>query len=462
VAQAELKTPGTSASAARDLPSASLVEGVRFTLLAALPNVIQGLFRRRPRVVRVANWLDLDRRAVRTVDAIRRRHGPGPVWVRVLTKPALLVLSTDDIRRVLGGSPDPFAADPEPKRRGMSHFQPDALTLSRDGLWENRRRFTEAVLDTGEPVHHLADRFLGATKKEAQALLSESGAQLDWDAFHRASRRITRRIVLGDAARDDEAVSDLLAVLMDEANKLPKERSEHFEAFMAKLEEYVSAGEEGSLVSLFGEAPSDGDTKVAGQLPHWLFALGDTLPINAFRALALIASHPAQRARVEQELESADLDAASGVAGLDYLEACLEEAMRLWPTTPLLSRETVQETEVGGAAVPAGAQVLISNTFNHRDGDSHDFADRFSPESWTKGSAADDWSFNHFSHGPQGCPGTGIALFVGRALLAELLTQSHVSLAEPKLDPGRPLPHMLDFFRLRFALEPLRARGRDR
>jgi cytochrome P450 len=443
-------------STERELPSASLLDGVRFTLFVGLPNVLQGMFRRRPLVVSVATRLDLDRWAVRTVDSLRRRYGPGPVWVRVAAKQALLVLAPEDVRRTLEGSPDPFAADPEPKRQGMSHFQPDALTLSRDGLWENRRRFAEAVLDTGEPMHRLADRFRGVAGYEADSLLAEAelaGGQLDFDAFWRASRRITRRIILGDAARDDEELSELLGSLMSEANRLPKKRSEHFEPFMAKLGEYVDAAEEGSLVSRFDEAPSDADTNATGQVTHWLFALGDTLPANAFRALALIASHPEQRRSVENELAAGGLESASGIAGLAYLEACLEEAMRLWPTTPLLSRETVAEIEWDGAPVPSGSQILISNTFNHRDTDAHEFADRFAPEAWIEGDAAQDWSFNHFSHGPQGCPGAGLALFTGKALLADLLTNRRLELLGPELDPNRPLPHMLDFFKLRFAVE---------
>src|SRR2546421_8682129 len=135
----------------RDLPSASLLEGLRFTLLVALPNVVQGLFQRRPGVVAIARRLDIDRRAAGSVAALRRRYGEGPIWVRVMAKPALLVLAPHDLRSVLEGSPDPYAADPEPKRRGMSHFQPDALTISRGELWRKRRRFTEAVLDTGRP-----------------------------------------------------------------------------------------------------------------------------------------------------------------------------------------------------------------------------------------------------------------------------------------------------------------------
>ena len=64
--------------------------------------------------------------------------------------------------------------------------------------------------------------------------------------------------------------------------------------------------------------------------------------------------------------------------------------------------------------------------------------------------------FNHFSHGPQGCPGTGIALFVAKGLLARIVTERRLDLVGgPDLDPAEPLPAMLDFFALRFAAEPL-------
>jgi cytochrome P450 len=454
---------------ARTLSSASLVEGVRFTLQAMVPNVVQGLFRRRRRAVAAATKLNADGHAVGLIDGIRRGQGPGPVWVRVGTDKMLLVLATEDVRRVLEGSPHPFAPDPDAKRRGMFHFQPDALTISRGKLWENRRRFTEAVLDTGRPLHRLADRFAAVIGEETAALLEEVEAarelnegaagdgELRWDGFQATLWRITRRVVLGDAARDDLELTELLATLMDEANGLPKERSEHFDPYMTRIGEYVAAAESGSLVGLLDEAPSDEETRPEGQVTHWLFAMGDTLSTNAFRALALIASHPRQRKEVEAELEEASgdggLDGAGAIASLGYLEACLQEAMRLWPTTPFLSRETIEETQWDGTAVPAESQVLISNTFNHRDPERHDFANRFEPEAWTEGDAGEDWSFNHFSHGPQGCPGAGLALFIGKGVLANLLSRRRIRLFEPNLDPDKPLPHMLDFFSLRFAVD---------
>ena len=143
---------------ARELPSASLLENAQFNQLVIVPNAVQGLFRRRPTPVAVATRLDVDGRAVRLIAGIRRRHGPGPVWIRVMTNRALLVLAPEDVRRVLEGSPYPFAADPEAKRKGMGHFQPYALTLSRGEEWRDRRAFNEAVLATSERVHPSGER----------------------------------------------------------------------------------------------------------------------------------------------------------------------------------------------------------------------------------------------------------------------------------------------------------------
>jgi cytochrome P450 len=439
--------------------SASLLENARFNALVIVPNAVQGIFRRRRAVVAAATRVNTEGHARGLLAGMARSYGGGPVWVRVMTDRALLLLSPTDAHRALAGSPDPFASDPEPKRDGMVAFQPDALTISRGELWRSRRRFTEEVLDTGRPRHRLADSFAAVAGEEVDAMLAEVDAQrepeLDWDAWHRCLRRLTRRIVLGNRARDDERISEELGEMMSEANGMPGEPSKRYPAFVAALQEYLDAAEPGSLAALCADAPADEQTRVAGQLPHWLFAMQDTLAINAFRALALIASHPGQRARALGELDAAGIGEpleGDSVAGLSYLDACLEEAMRIWPTTPMLSRVTLADTDWRGVTVPAGTQVLISNTLFHRDRDRHEWADRFAPERWIEGDAAEDWSFNHFSRGPQGCPGAGLTKFVGRAVLASLLALRRVELESPKLDPASPLPDMLDFFALRFAL----------
>ena len=158
------------------------------------------------------------------------------------------------------------------------------------------------MLDTGRPTHRLAERFAAVTAEEAAALLGEvdrdADRYLEWERFNAAVRRIALRAVLGEAARDDDRVFDLLSKLMDEANGLPDRQSENYEPYRKRIEAYVADAEEGSIVGLFGDAPADAETDPAGQVTHWLFALGDTLAINAWRALALISTHPVQAAEV--------------------------------------------------------------------------------------------------------------------------------------------------------------------
>ena len=437
-----------------EFPSASLVENARFNALVVVPNALQGIFRRRAAAVRVASRADVDRWAVGLLSAMRRNHDGGPLWVRVVRDRALLMLDPADIHRVLDGSPEPFASDPEAKRKGMSQFQPDALTISRGELWGNRRRFAEAVFDAGPPAAGLTDGFAAVVAAETRGMLDgiEAGSDVDWEAWHRAWRRITRRIVFGDCAADDEELSEMLAELMSKGNSMPSEPAAEYPAFAARIEKYVQAGEAGSLAGLAAEAPSDEQTRVAGQFAHPFFAMQDTLAINTLRTLAALAAHPRQRRRVAEELAATGSADSGAIAKLTYLEACIQETMRLWPTTPMLSRETTEDVEWNGATIPAGTQILIVNTFEHRDRETLEYADRFYPEAWIHGTAAQDRRFNHFSHGPQGCPGAGISLFCGKTMLATLLAAGDPELINPKIDPEKPLPHMLDFFSVRLAL----------
>lgn len=212
----------------------------------------------------------------------------------------------------------------------------------------------------------------------------------------------------------------------------------------------MAAAEPGSLVARFADAGYDDRTAVASQLTHWMFAMKDTLAANVYRTLAAIVANPGVEDLVRAELAAADLGEPAAIDGLRYLEGCLEEAMRLWPTTAMFGREALADTAVAGGAVPAGSQVLIVNTFNHRNTALVPDADLFHPERWAGGPS---YQFNHLSNGPQHCAGVWLVLFLGKAVLAELLATARYAPAAPTgIEGSRPMPHMLDFFKLRFRL----------
>ena len=423
-----------------ELPHASTFENARFNALVVVPNALQGIFRRRRRAVRAATAANLDGHAVGLLEGMSRSYEGRPVWVKLVRDDALLLLDPEDVAMILEQSPEPFASDPDAKRKGMVHFQPEALTISRGEEWKSRRRFTEAVL--GEAP---LERVVEVTHDETRRLLAgpprEARHEVTWQPWNRMIQRVTRRVILGDSAAGDWALTETLEKMMSGANGMPGEPAGELAAFQRRVCAYVERAEEGSLAAAFAKAPQDELTEPAGQVTHWMFALGDTLAANALRCLVLLASHPEQLARALHDEDGS------------YLDACLHEAMRLWPTTAMLSRVSLAPTTWNGETVPEGTQFVIVNTYEHRDRDRVPYADRFAPEEWTEGDAAAYPGFNHFSRGPQGCPGTALSLLVGRTAVRTVLERG-IEAHSPKLNPSKPLPHMVDFFGTRVGVGP--------
>ena len=426
---------------AQDFPHASVAEGIRFTAQIGVPNILQGLFNKRELPVKIASRIGAEHLGYELVEGLVKRYGPGPFYVRVAKDESLLLTHPDDLKFVLGASPDPFASDPEPKVKGMAAFQPDALTISRGDLWAQRRQFADAVLEPDKPVYRLATSFAAVAADTAGEL---AGKPIRWEDIDRAFLRMIRRVVLGDSAADDTGITDLLGELMSQGNKMPGTPGPQYPEFIAGIQRYIDKAEPGSLASQVASAPTP-PGGAAGQMVHWMFALKANLAANVLRALAVLATHPEQQREARHEIADADLGTATGVASLEYLGGCLLEAMRLWPTVGLLVKVAHRDVEFpSGAVLPEGRQLLIYNVFNHRNRARIPYADKFSPGEWVSGTAAEDWSFNFFSHGPQNCPGAGISIFLGQAVMANLLKAGPLSVSGVRLDPGKPLPHGVD------------------
>jgi cytochrome P450 len=440
-----VSVPEASGGRRDGLPAASLSESARFLVTVLLPSLVRGLFSPRRRWMKWLTALDADGRSTAVLSQIRRRH-PGQ-GARLLGGRIAVVWGTDAIREVLDRSADVYASDSGAKGKGMSHFQPDALTLSHGEAWRDRRAFNEAVLATSERVHPLAERFLAVVADEVARL--GIGEELRWSDFERLFDHITLRVIFGDRARGDQELTQRLEKLMAEANRIVAlSESDDFYELYGLLERHLREPEPGSLISRFADAPQTDRTRVVHQIPHWMFAMRDTLGANTYRALAVVVADPRVEGRVRHELRGRDLSDPAAVDGLRYLEGCLQEAMRLWPTTPLLVRETTRETTLAGEGLDEGTQVMIPNTFNHRDREQVPDADRLEPERWADGRR--DYRFNHLSNGSQDCPGGPLVLLLGKAVLARMLDEYALTLRQPALAPGQPLPHMLDFFEIRF------------
>ncbi|SHL10850.1 Cytochrome P450 [Pseudonocardia thermophila] len=432
-------TPRSAPQRTHRLVTASPADTVRVLALAVAPIVAQGVIARRRRVVGLAGKLDTDGRGVRELQRLRARYGTGPIRLRVPLRPVALVLDPGDVRTVLTGTPGPYTPRNREKRGALGRFQPHGVLVSRDEQRPARRRAVEELLDGGHPVHRFGDAFTRVAREETTALLAAARGtgEFGWDEFVPAWWRIVRRIVLGDAARDDHTLTDDLTVLRHAANwsGLGRRHRRRSARLRAGLEHYAAAAEPGSLAALVAAYPDEAADPV-GQIPHWLFAF-DAGAAVTLRALALLVAHPGDT----------DLRAAA-------LTAAVLESARLWPTTPLVLRDTTRRTTLGGGELRAHTAMLIPAWFHHRDDEVRADADRFDPQQWLDGTARADWTLMPFSAGPAACPGRELVLLVARTVLETLLTGADVSAGAGVPDSGAPLPRGLDPFALTFRVRP--------
>ncbi len=440
------------------VPTASIPDTIGAVSQVLLPVLGKGVIVRRPPVVALSERLDLDRRAVQRMQRLSDSYGPGPLLLRLPVQDMGLVLDPEDVTRVLTGSPEPFAPAARLKRAALSHFQPHGVLASHGAERADRRRFNEQVLGSDLAVHPRAGALLDKVVIEAEVLVDrvrETG-ELTWEDYARAWLRAFRRVVLGNAARDDHAVTDLLADLRASANwgfLKPKQRKTR-ERFLRQLRGHLDRAEPDSLAGVMASTPTTEMTEPAQQVPQWLFAY-DAATWAGYRALALIAGHRDHADRYLEELAAVDLREPHQLAGL---RASVLESLRLWPTTPIILRETTTETTWSTGTMPAGTALSIFAPYFHRDDRRVPYADRFAPEVWEGrtggrelGDLTDGWPLLPFSAGPAVCPGRNLVLLTTSAFLGVLLSR-----LDPRLAPGHPLhdgpplPGTLDMFTLRF------------
>ncbi|MGW6278407.1 cytochrome P450 [Kribbella sp. NPDC055071] len=439
------------------LPTASPLDTGLVLRDVLLPLVAQGAIIRRPRLGTLAEKLKTDDRALRRVRKLRDKYGDGPVQLHVAGRTIALVLSPDDVHRLLAGTPDPFAASTAEKAGALRHFQPHAVLGTDPPLRAPRRELNEQALESHQPVHQHGRQMVKIVREELDAL----HATLGWDEFRAIWSRVVRRIVLGDSARDDTELTEQLDRLRADANwaEFHPRDDELRERFLSSLSRYVDKAEPGSLVELLHDplpnahgdidGVSSSEVDAVGQVPHWLFAF-DAAGIALWRLFAVLADRPAALEPIVAEALHPEASPLLAVAG-----SAVQESLRLWPTTLVVLREAHEDTEWRGRVAPAGTEFAIVSSVFHRDDKAIEFANRYEPSIWLDGRSDGSWPLIPFSAGPAECPGRNVVL------LATSTAVSHVATSfDLDVDPYTrtrltdPLPTTFNHTTIRLAFWP--------
>ncbi|KAJ1273867.1 hypothetical protein BS78_05G017700 [Paspalum vaginatum] len=162
----------------------------------------------------------------------------------------------------------------------------------------------------------------------------------------------------------------------------------------------------------------------------------DTLAITASWCLMLLASHPEWQTRARAEVQ----DVCQGkpletdmLRNLKTVTMVIQETLRLYPPTPFVTREALNDMNFGSLSIPRGTNIRVRITLAHRDpavwGPN---ADRFDPGRFAGGIAGackQCHMYMPFGAGARTCVGQNMAMVELKVMLALLLSRFEFELS---------------------------------
>ncbi|KAL0120099.1 hypothetical protein PUN28_008041 [Cardiocondyla obscurior] len=164
--------------------------------------------------------------------------------------------------------------------------------------------------------------------------------------------------------------------------------------------------------------------------------------------LALLAEHKDIQDRVRNEIDAAvqkngEKFSMKLLQDLPYLERCIKEALRLYPSVFVISRILGDNVKLQSYFVPAGTMIILNIYLAHRSSDFWPNPEVFDPDRFLPDRIRNrhPYSYIPFSAGPRNCIGQRFAMLEMKAIIAPVIHNFYV---EP-IDYLKNIEMNLDF-----------------
>lgn len=215
------------------------------------------------------------------------------------------------------------------------------------------------------------------------------------------------------------------------------------EVFVARAREKLAQNPElktnpSNLLEAMINAADQGDSglndaDVAGNVLTMLLAGEDTTANSLAWLLALLWQNQSVLQKLQQEIRTKFANNApyttEQLGDLDYLDACINESMRLKPVAPMLPLQAAKDTVIADIFVPANTIIFGLLRRDNLDEKLIPNANAFDPERWivngetTQGINSVKRISMPFGAGPRICPGRYLALLEMKIAMTMLLTR---------------------------------------
>jgi cytochrome P450 family 135 len=164
------------------------------------------------------------------------------------------------------------------------------------------------------------------------------------------------------------------------------------------------------------------DRELRDELMTLLVAGHETSATSLAWALEALVRHPAALARLREEVDAGE-DA--------YIDAVIQETLRLRPVVALVLRRLTEPMEIGGRLLPAGATVAPCIYLLHRRPDVYPNPRAFRPERFLE-QPPGTYTWIPFGGGVRRCLGASFAQFEMKVVLRELVSRLELRAARPR------------------------------
>ncbi|GFO27161.1 cytochrome p450-like protein [Plakobranchus ocellatus] len=185
--------------------------------------------------------------------------------------------------------------------------------------------------------------------------------------------------------------------------------------------------------------------EILGQALVFILAGYDTVAIVLSFTLFLLAKHPEYQKQVQEELDQKLSDLGpddvvptyDSVQGLNFLDQCISEAMRMFPPGLLLDRVCTEEINLAGVKFSKGMPVIIPVYGIHMDPELWEEPQEFRPERFEPEAKESRHQFAYlpFGHGPRNCIGMRLGQLELKIALAMVLRRFDVVPCEKTVYP---------------------------
>ena len=394
-------------------------------------------------------------------------------------RPVLVIANHQEIAGVLRERPELFRRPTVTARVSQEMGGEVGLFVAEGVEWRNQRRMVMAGFAPG-PIR----AYLPTLKKVARRLkarwekAAHAGSAIDLaDDLKRYTVDIIAGLAFGTEVNTLESGEDIIQKHLDQILpaiarrslslfpywryfKLPRDRrlDESLEIVRSEITRLIAQAKqrlanepergahpqnllEAMLVAAGSVGSGVSESAVIGNVSTMLLAGEDTTAHSIAWLIDLLHRNPEALAKLQAEVKSCvaaagdweQLDLAQ-LDGLAYLDACIQESMRIKPVGPYMPLEATKDTVIGNVRVPEHS--LVWCTFRHDTLSEAHFAQAhaFKPERWlvSDDAANNADAFNKkasmpFGSGPRTCPGRYLALLEIKIAFVMLLSQFDIA-----------------------------------